>query len=295
MEFVSNGVRLHCELVGRGPTSILLHGFPETHDSWRLQVPELVRAGHRVAALDLRGYGKSDRPRSGYDLDTLASDVTALIDELGCDRVSLIGHDWGGAVAWHFASYRPYRLERAIICNCPHPAIMARAMIANRAQQRRSWYFYFFQLPVLPELWLESSDGEHLARMFRDRSPGSAPPELVDAQRRALLEPGALRAALAYYRTSFRAGARALLSRAGPPRYPRIDVPVTLLWGAEDSALGVELIEGSERFAPDLSVHVIPNAGHFVHQERPEVVNALLLGVLGGTMPPGPGTGGARS
>ena len=123
---------------------ILLHGFPETHRSWMLQIPALVAAGYRVASLDLRGYGRSERPAGPYDLDTLASDVAALADELGSDRVRLVGHDWGGAITWHFAATRPWRLERAVVLDCPHPAVLVRALFDSRCQIRRSWYIFFF-------------------------------------------------------------------------------------------------------------------------------------------------------
>lgn len=272
----SGGVHLHYVVGGRGPTVLLLHGFPETHLSWSLQIPALIEAGFRVAALDLRGYGASDRPETGYDLDTLASDVSAVIDELGQERVRLVGHDWGGGITWHYATQRPFRVERAVVLDCPHPALMARALRTNRRQIRRSWYMFFFQLPLLPERWLSKNQGANLARMFRER-PG--PHEIVDAERRALLQPGAVRAALAYYRTAIRGGALDL-ALGRPLHYSKIPVPVTLIWGEQDSCLGLELIEHSQDFAADLVVKVIPDAGHFVHQERPEQVTPLLIEAL---------------
>ena len=134
---------------------------------------------------------------------------------------------------------------------------------------------FFFQLPLLPERWLKKNDGENLARMFRAGSPGehAAPSELIDAEKRALLSPGRLGPALAYYRTAFRVSLPELLrGPAATPLRP-IELPVTLIWGEADSCLGLELIDGSERYAPLLNVHRVANAGHFVHQERPEVVN----------------------
>ncbi len=272
----SAGQRLHYVVAGQGPAVVLLHGFPETHASFALQMPALVAAGFRVAALDLRGYGASDRPRRGYDLRTLAADVSALADELGPEPVRLVGHDWGGAITWYMASHRPWRLERAVVIDCPHPDALARALRSNLRQLRRSWYMFFFQLPVLPELWLASAGGAPIARMFRDQ-PG--PPEIVEAEQKALLEPGALRAALAYYRTAFREQAPSLLT-GRQLRSPRIDLPMTLIWGEHDSCLGLELIEDSRRYASNLDVHVVPSAGHFVHQECPELVNSILVQAL---------------
>jgi epoxide hydrolase 4 len=275
-------IPLHHVSAGSGPPVILLHGFPETHRSWDLQRAALVAAGHRVITPDLRGYGGSEAPRAGYDLDTLAGDVVALIDALGERRVNLVGHDWGGAIAWHLATHHAQRLERVVILDCPHPAVMARALQRNRVQRRRSWYMFFFQLPVLPELWLGKKDGYNLERMFRAGSPGehAVPRALIEAQKRALLAPGRLRPALAYYRTAFRRGLPDMVRGARQPFRP-IDLPVTLIWGEHDSCLGLELIDGTERFATRLSVHRIPNAGHFVHQERPDEVNRLLIGALG--------------
>ena len=281
--FLDGRIRIHYASAGSGKPVILLHGFPETHRSWDLQVPALVAASYRAVTPDLRGYGETDRPRSGYDLETLAGDIIELIDALGGGPVHLVGHDWGGAIAWHLATHHAKKLDRVIILDCPHPALMARALRTNPVQRRRSWYMFFFQLPLLPELWLKKNDGENLMRMFRAGSPGehAAPRDLIDAERRALLAPGRLRPALAYYRTAFRAGFPELLRgpRATPLR--PIELKVTLIWGEADSCLGLELIAGSERYAPLLNVHRVAGAGHFVHQERPELVNRLLIDALG--------------
>src|SRR5918994_7807608 len=145
-------------------------------------------AGRRVITPDLRGYGASELPRRGYDLDTLAGDVVALIDTLGVRSVDLVGHDWGGAIAWHLASHHAHRLDRVVVLDCPHPALMARALQRNPVQRRRSWYMFFFQLPVLPERWLARDDGRNLVRMFRAGSPGehAVPKQLIEVQKRAL-------------------------------------------------------------------------------------------------------------
>src|ERR1700742_426214 len=138
--------------VGAGSPVVLLHGFPETHRSWDLQTAALVAAGYRAIAPDLRGYGLSEKPRAGYDLETLATDVERLIDELGTGPVRVVGHDWGGAITWQLLQQCPQKILNATILDCPHPAIMARALLRNRTQRRRSWYMFFFQLPALPEL-----------------------------------------------------------------------------------------------------------------------------------------------
>ncbi len=279
---VVNRIRIRSVVRGEGPTVVMLHGFPETHRSWDVTVPTLVEAGYRTVTPDLRGYGRSDRPRQGYDLDTLSRDVAELIEALGDEQVALVGHDWGGAIAWHTASRYPGRIGKLIVLDCPHPALMAKAMRDNARQRRRSWYMFFFQLPLLPELWLSRSGGRNLSRMFRAGSPAehAVPSELVEAETRELLGRTRLHGPLAYYRTMFRESLMPMLANRVADGYGTIDLPVTLIWGEADSCLGVELIDGTERFAPDLTVHRVAAAGHFVHQERPEVVNPLLVEAL---------------
>jgi pimeloyl-ACP methyl ester carboxylesterase len=272
-------MQMHFVAAGEGPVVVLLHGFPETHRSWDLQVPALVQAGFRVITPDLRGYGSTDRPRNGYELQNLGRDIVALIHAVSKEPVSLVGHDWGGAVAWHVASRHPLELERLVVLNCPHPVRMLEALLSDPDQLRRSWYMFFFQLPMLPEWWLTKDEGANLVRLFRAsfRSPRKPPPEILEASRKSLLEPGASRAAIAYYRHALRSWFHPL--RMGKVRrsYPSIDAPVTLIWGQGDVALGERLIDGTERFARRLEVVRIPGAGHFVHQEEPDLVNEHLI------------------
>lgn len=279
-----NGIQMHYVAVGEGPMVVLLHGFPETHRSWDLQVPALVQAGFRVITPDLRGYGSTDRPQKGYELESLGGDIVALIDAVSKEPVSLVGHDWGGAVAWHVASRHPDKLERLVVLNCPHPVRMLEVLLSDPDQIRRSWYMLFFQLPMLPEWWLTKDDGANLVRLFRAsfRRSKMPPPGILEASRKAMLEPGASRAAIAYYRDAPRGWLHPL--RMGKVRrsYLPMDLPVTLIWGQGDVALGERLIEGTERFARRLVVIRIPKAGHFVHQEEPDMVNGHLIQRLRG-------------
>jgi epoxide hydrolase 4 len=270
-----NDTRLWVTRTGTGPPVLLLHGFPETHRSWDLQVPFLVEHGFRVITPDLRGYGQSARPMDGYGLENLATDIARLIESEKLGPVRLVGHDWGGAITWQVATQFPELVSKAVVIACPHPVLFTKALKKNRKQMKRSWYMGFFQLPRLPELWLQKNDGENIARMFRAGSPGEhrTPRELVEAARSALTPKGALQGPLEYYRT---AGRRLWKDPPTTIDYPPIQLPVTLIWGEADSCLGTELIDGSDRFAPDLDTHVIPEAGHFVHQESPDAVNALL-------------------
>ncbi|MBE7483031.1 MAG: alpha/beta hydrolase [Polyangiaceae bacterium] len=280
-----NGVRLHWVEAGSGPPVILLHGFPETHRSWDLQLPFLVARGYRVIAPDLRGYGESARPAGGYDLDTLVADVVALCRHVSNGRVRLVGHDWGGAITWLVASRHPDLLERVVVIDCAHPILMERALRSNPRQLAKSWYMFFFQLPLVPELWLSSRGAKNLAGMFRG-TPGAerAPREVVNASRAAVGRISSLGPPLAYYRSALRGAARALW-RGERHELPRIDVPVTLLWGEHDACFVLELAEAHRRLAPELSLHILRGAGHFAHQEVPEQVDALLAEALGDPAP----------
>ena len=147
------GLRMHSVQAGAGPLVVLLHGFPESWWSWRHQVQPLVEAGFRVVAPDLRGYGETQR-QGPYDLDTIVGDVCALIESLGEKQAMIVGHDWGGGVAWHLASLRPEYCKRLVVMNCPHPALMHQALLGRKpswAQIRKSWYFFVFMLPFFPE------------------------------------------------------------------------------------------------------------------------------------------------
>jgi pimeloyl-ACP methyl ester carboxylesterase len=280
---MANGIRVHCLTGGDGPLVVLLHGFPETHRSWQLQASFLVENGFRVVVPDLRGFGETDKPRVGYDLDTLADDVTSLIAELGERPHALVGHDWGAAIVWHIAFGRPELVERAVVLDCPPEWVLGRALRRNATQRRRSWYVFFFQLPLLPELWLARDDGKNLGRLFRNdssrdrRAPGDA-----EADRRSLASREALRGPLEYYRAAFRRGLRSLR------RHPRLEptrVPVTAIWGEADACVGVELAEQCRKLSRTFRLHVLAGAGHFVHQERPDEVNRLLLGALNEPLP----------
>ncbi len=260
----------------QAPTVVLLHGFPDSRHSFDCQVPELVKKGYRCITPDLRGYGKTDKPLRGYDLDTLGRDIAELIEHIG-GPVQLVGHDWGAAIAWNVISFFPELVSRAVVINGPHPVIFGRALMTNRKQLRRSWYFFFFRLPRIPERYLTKNDGARIATFFRDRP---SPPEIVDAARRSLIEPGAIGPAIEYYRTAVRAGLNPAASKRMQSRYGPVTTPVTCVWGVEDTCLGEELLDGTERYARDLTIHRVPDAGHFVHQERPEEVNRLLLAAL---------------
>ncbi|HYZ89869.1 MAG TPA: alpha/beta hydrolase [Myxococcales bacterium] len=265
-------VRLSCAELGKGPLVLLLHGFPECWVSWRNQLPALADAGFHAVAPDLRGYGKSDKPAGldAYRVEVLARDVARLIEALGENRAHVVGHDWGGAVAWFSAMWHPERLDRLAILNAPHPARYSRAM-KRPAQLLRSSYIFFFQLPFLPEALIRAGDFLVLRRLFRydPERRGAYSEEDVEEIVASAREPGALRGMLAWY--------RAMIQRPTHTRWKPIERPVQVIWGEKDRYLLREIAEPSREWVPNLRFTAIPDASHWVQADAPERVNRLLI------------------
>jgi epoxide hydrolase 4 len=272
-----NGMRLHVVEAGTGPLVVLLHGFPEFWYSWRRQLPVLAAAGFHAVAPDLRGYNESARPTDvrDYRLRCLVDDVVGLIAALGAGRAVVVGHDWGGVIAWKLAMLRPDLLERLVILNSPHPVAFAREL-RKPAQWLRSSYILFFQIPWLPECLLSAGDFTLLARAFREEpiSCDAFTAEDVVYYKRALGKRGALTAALHYYRALARYPLE--LRRGNRP----IATKTLLIWGERDRYLGVGMTEGLAKWVPNLQVARIPDASHWVQNDAPAIVNTLLLEFL---------------
>jgi pimeloyl-ACP methyl ester carboxylesterase len=270
-------VKLHAVEAGKGPLVVLLHGFPEFWWSWRHQIPALAAAGFHVVAPDLRGYNLSDRPRSvgDYDLMHLTADVAGVVRAMGEKKAHIVGHDWGGGVAYSFAMLYPEMLDRLAILNCPHPASFEHALRTSLRQLKKSWYIFFFQLPGLPERFLRSEDYKALRQALRAGRPGAVPDSeiqpYVDAARRA----EGLFGGIHYYR----AMARGALFRT-MPEPSVIDAPVLVIWGQRDEALGEELAEPPKRWVKNVRVERLPGASHWVQNDEPERVNTLLASFL---------------
>ncbi|MDQ2912036.1 MAG: alpha/beta fold hydrolase, partial [Chloroflexota bacterium] len=233
-----NGVRLHCVVEGEGPLVVLLHGFPETSRAWRKQVPALAKR-FRVVAPDLRGFGASDKPKgiAAYRSSVVADDIVALIHAFGVERAHVVGHDWGGGVAWAVATLHPEAVDRLVVLNCPHPKVMQKALRSNWTQIRKSWYIFFFQLPWLPEWRLGRDGGKTIKNSLRRSSkPGTFTDADLDEYARAFSAPGAATAAINYYRAAARS------------RVPtqKIGAPTLLIWAEDDFALGMELTRGMD-------------------------------------------------
>jgi pimeloyl-ACP methyl ester carboxylesterase len=279
-----NGIRMHYAQAGHGPRLfVLLHGFPECWWSWRYQLrvfgddASLARR-FTVIAPDMRGYNETDAPSWGYELDVLVQDVVTLIHALGHNRAVLAGHDWGGNIAWCLAIARPDLVERLIGLNIPHPALYAEAIGQNWRQMLRSWYILFFQLPFVPEAAIRHNHYAAIESIFRGSAtdPACFTDQDIQIYKRALAKPGALRAALSYYRKLFQQGGRGMFKGTGM----RVHMPTLMIWGEQDSALGKELTYGTERFVSDLQIKYLPNCSHWVQQECPAEVNRYLLEFL---------------
>ena len=275
-DIITNGIRMHYVTQGEGPLVVLLHGFPEFWYSWRHQIPFLAEHGYMVVAPDLRGYNDTDKPRKGYDVPTLLRDIVGLIKGLGREKAIIVGHDWGGILAWEFAIRYPEMTERLIAMNAPHPAAMRRAFRTLK-QLRKSSYIFFFQLPWLPEFMLLRNHANEVGRTLRGNAGQKSvfSREETAIYQQAMSKPGAATASLNYYRQLFR---RPPSSSTGKNSYVR--VPTLLIWGEQDRALGIELTTGLEQWVGQLEIRRIPDSGHWVQQEQPEKVNSYMLEFL---------------
>ncbi len=280
----TNGLRLHCVTAGEGPLVVLLHGFPEFWYSWRHQIPALAGAGFRVVAPDLRGYNESDKPEGieAYRISNVVGDVAGLVRAFGAERAAIVGHDWGGAAAYAFAMMRPELTRALAVLNCPHPALFGRALATGDIEQlRRSWYMFFFQLPQAPEALL-AADNFRFLREFAYASARKGTFTAGDLRRftEAFAKPGALTGAVNWYRAMFRGGLPAAR------RYPPIAAPTLVIWGTRDCFLGTSLTRGMRRhFSGPFALRYLRGVSHWVQQEAPARVNALLLGFLGRLTP----------
>jgi pimeloyl-ACP methyl ester carboxylesterase len=277
-EFVhANGLTFEVQICGSGERlALCLHGFPEHPFSWRYQLPLLARLGYTAWAPCLRGYGHSSRPRRvvDYRLECLLGDVTGLIDAAGKQSTLLLGHDWGGAIAWMFALREICPLEGLVVLNIPHPAMFIQRLW-RWPQILRSWYIFFFQLPWLPEFLLGRCGAQAVGDAIRNTAVDKSrfPDDVLEVYRASARQPGALTAMLNYYR-AFMRWRLSVPDRRAITRI--LTVPNLMIWGEQDKALGKELTFGTERLVADFTLHYLPGASHWVQQEAPEQVNLLL-------------------
>lgn len=270
---------------GNGPLVLCLHGFPDHARSFRHQLPALAGAGYRAVAPFLRGYAPTGPAPDGcYQTAALGLDAIALIEALGYEDAIVFGHDWGALAAYAAALAAPERVRRLVTAAVPYGPQMATAFLTDYAQQKRSWYMFFFQSPFA-EMAVAHDDFRFLERLWADWSPGWAwPPEEMTALKETFRQPGVVEAALGYYRAAFDPARQRpdLAALQGRLMASPIEVPGMMLHGADDGCIGRNLVEGMGAFFPrGLRVEIVEGAGHFLHQERPEVVNGLLLDFLG--------------
>jgi pimeloyl-ACP methyl ester carboxylesterase len=262
-------VSLEVAQAGAGKPIVFLHGFPEAWISWRHQMTAFAAAGRTAIAPNLRGYGNSDKPArtSDYRLGKLAADIAGLASALGHDSIDLVGHDWGGIIAYDVAARYPALVRKLAICNAPHIRVMMRALLTDSEQRRRSWYVFAFQLPGMPERAILKPD--FLERVIRRTA---AHPERFDDESLAAIQavvqsPGTPRAAVSYYRA------------ARVPSFSRaiVQAQTLVIWGEKDHALGTALLEGIDKYVRHTRIRRVADAGHFVQQDAPEEVTKALL------------------
>lgn len=281
VEFVSietNGVTLHAAVAGPvgAPLVVLLHGFPEFWYSWRGQIPALVGAGYRVVVPDQRGYNLSAKPEdvSAYRREELGRDILGIIDAFGYERAHVVGHDWGGGVAWWLGEHAPQRLEKLVVLNCPHVAVLTRALKGDRRQMFKSWYIALFQIPRLTEYMFRRKDYSMGVRALHTTvRKGIFSPEEIELYRDAWARPGAVTGMVNWYRA---ARSEVLTRDEGY----MIDVPTLLIWGEQDIALDRSLAAPSIGRCTRGRVEYLPEASHWVMQDAPQRVNELLLDFL---------------
>lgn len=257
-----NGIAMHVVIEGEGRPVLLLHGFPDTHAVWRLQIDALVAAGYKVIAPDLRGYGKTEAPGSedAYTMEALRADVVGLLDALGIERVLLVGHDWGSVVGWNVCMHAPERVERFVALSVGHPAAYTEG---GPLQLLKGYYVLVFQLRGIAESMIKAFDWHSL------RSMASNPGQFAE-WREHLDRPGRLTAALNYYRAN--------LKMFNASTWPTVKVPVLGVWSSGDVALTEAQMRGSEKYVGEsFQYERIDKVGHWLQLEAAGQVNALLL------------------
>jgi epoxide hydrolase 4 len=279
----TNNINLHVMTDGpeNGTAVILLHGFPEFHYGWRKQIPVLARAGFRVIVPDQRGYHLSDKPKgiSAYDIDILTKDIIGLFDHFALEKAFLVGHDWGAAVAWNLAINYPERLMKLVILNVPHPDVMSDFLLHNAEQRRKSWYVFFFQIPILVEWILRRNDFYQLARMLSSSGHKSTfTSQDLAEYKNAWSQPEALTAMLNWYRAAVRRGWRHTFKKKTTAR--RVSVPTLMLWGKQDVALSHEMVEPSIALCDDGRAILFEKATHWVQHDESDAINKNLIEFL---------------
>ena len=281
MRIKDSGLRFHYVAAGeRGkPLMLLLHGFPEFWYSWRHQLREF-KSEYRVVALDLRGYGESDAPahQESYKLDCLIADIKDILDSLGYSKCVLIGHDWGGMIAWLIAVCYPEMIMKLIVINFPHPSVFTEYILRHPAQLFRSSFYYFFQIPRFPEFMFSINDFKALKHLFTSQSTGigrkgrQLTTEDLEAYVYVFSQPGALSGPINHYRNIF---------SCLPLKHHMVTTPTLLLWGEEDAFMEVEMAEVTKIYVKNyFRLTILSEGSHWLQQDQPDIVNGLIWAFL---------------
>lgn len=267
---------------GEGPLVICLHGFPDCKRSFRFQLPTLANAGYKAVSVSLRGYEPSAQPKKpDYSMPAIASDIIAFLDELKTEKAYLVGHDWGASIAYTVAAFYPERIQSLTTIAVPHAGRFVNEAFTHSRQLRLSWYMFFFQLRYLSDYIVKRNNYAFVRKLWRDWSPGwNAPEEELEAVIETLSQPGVCRAALAYYREALAPSNWPLSKAKRQANRFSVPVPTLAITGETDHCIAPDIFEAliyEEDFPRGVRCERVPQAGHFPHQEQPEVVNKLLL------------------
>jgi pimeloyl-ACP methyl ester carboxylesterase len=286
----ANGSRFHLASMGEGPLVLLLHGFPEFWWAWRHQLVTLAEAGYQAVAVDLRGYGGSDKPPRGYDLITAAADAAGLIRALGEANATVVGHDWGGLTAWTLAAYFPKSVRRLAVVSAAHPLRMRARVLSSPATISRALnppprgggYPLAFQVPMRPEQQLVRDGGALVGSILRSwAAPGWPDADTIRTYQRAMRIPPVAHTSLEYHRWLVRSTFRPDGLRYARQLRTPVTAPVLQLHGAVDPCIPAQSARGAGRHVEGpYRFRLIEGAGHFPHEERPEAFSSELLGWL---------------
>lgn len=285
MYVTANGLRLHCVAAGDGPLMLFLHGFPEFWYEWKEQLKEFGK-DHLAVAPDLPGYNLSDKPAGleAYRANVLVEDIRGMADHFwNGQKFILVGHDWGGGLAWALAIAHPEYVQKLVIVNAPHPAIFARLLASNADQQSASQYMLMFRSPGAEAMLSANNYAALVGAVLGDLLKTGAFHEAdKDAYLKAWAQPGALTGGLNYYRANHLGppvpseGAIGASDNVAPGPQMIVKVPTLVIWGEKDTALTTHNLEGLNRFVPDLTVKRIPDGSHWVIHEKPAEVNGYI-------------------
>ena len=278
----ANGARFHLVEMGEGPLVLLLHGFPTYWYTWRRTLPALAEAGFHAVAMDMRGYGGSDKTPHGYDPLSLAADVVGVVRSLGKRDAVIVGHGWGGLLAWTLASVHPTVTRAIAPVSMPHPKRLREAMVHDRRQRAAARYIIGYQIPLIPERRLAENGAERVANILRDRSVDS---HWLDATtesrfRAAMLEPAASHCALEYHRWAIRSIPRGDGRTFSSATQDPIPHPVLQIHGRNDPSILPTSVAGSADFVAGEYTESWLDTGHYVNEEAPEAFNGALIAWL---------------